>query len=63
MNCQHCGEAEGTEKFGNDFMSINHGMYQMWCIKCVLIEQIVYAMKQAARIEGLCKELKEELDK
>jgi len=61
--CQHCGKREGTNKFGDDFMSMNHGMYQMWCNQCVLIEQLIFAMKHAARVRGIAKELKEELDK
>jgi len=62
MKCQKCGQREGTIKFGEDFMSINHGMYQMWCNQCALIEQLLFAMRQAARIQILSKELATEME-
>lgn len=53
--CEHCGERPGTIKWVGEggFLALTHGMYQMWCERCVTIANLEHAEAQAAKIPDL----------
>ena len=57
--CQNCLERPATEVWSPEgTVAALHGLYQYWCKRCVLTEQLAYARKIAANIPQLEKELK-----
>jgi len=55
-----CGR-EGTTKWYGEggVLAISHGFFRMWCERCIIEEQLKYALAQAERIPGLRTELAE----
>ncbi len=57
--CANCGKGKGTEIWCEGTIAYVHGMYVMWCKRCVCVKQLAYAQERAAAIPELERLLKE----
>jgi hypothetical protein len=51
--CNRCNQREGKNIWSEGSIAYVHGIYQMWCDRCVVEEQLVHAQKAAASIPAL----------
>lgn len=59
--CQNCEQRPATTAFSKhgSALDFNHGFYDWWCERCILVASLEYAAEQADRIPELRRRLLE----
>lgn len=60
--CQKCHERPATETWSEGSIAYVHGLFQRWCKRCVLTEQLADARHMASIIPDLEAQLAKELE-
>lgn len=51
--CDRCGVKPGTQRFGEGVIAMIHGVYEMYCTRCVTEVQLAHAKENAKKIPKL----------